>query len=106
MDVAAVWLAAMASAWRRGLANLWIRSDGLPKQGGDGLKGGGRSVGRSLIKDGWKGEWEDVGGLAGLVHWLKCWAGRMPIVDGCAGFVSKPMGSGGDVSTGGNGRAC
>ena len=30
-----------------------------------------------------------MGGLAGLVQWLKCWAGRMPIVDGYAGFVSK-----------------
>ena len=32
----------------------------------------------------------------------------MPIVDGCAGFVSKPMamGSSGNASTGGDGRAC
>lgn len=92
---------------------MWIRIDALPKQGDDGLEGGGRFVCRSAINDGRKGEWEDVGGFstqakggeAGL-QWLKCWAGWMRIVDGCAGFVSKPMGSSGDGSTGGNGRAC
>ena len=67
MDAAVVWLTAMAGAWYGGLANLLIRSDALPKQGGDGLKGSGCSVGRSTINDGRKGEWEDVVGLAGLV---------------------------------------
>jgi hypothetical protein len=55
---------------------------------------------------GQKGEWEDAGGFsthakggdAGLQR-LKCWAGRMRIVDGCAGFVSKPRGSSGGAST-------
>jgi hypothetical protein len=28
---------------------LWIQSDAVRKQGGDGLKGGGRFVGRSTI---------------------------------------------------------
>jgi hypothetical protein len=44
MGVAAVWLTAMACVRRGGLANLCIWSDALPKQGGDGLKGGGRSI--------------------------------------------------------------
>jgi hypothetical protein len=30
---------------------------------------------------------------------MLCLAGRMGIVDGCAGFVLKPMGSSGNVST-------
>jgi hypothetical protein len=41
-------------------------TDTLPKQGGDGLKGDGRSgsIGRSAINDGQMGECMDAGGLA------------------------------------------
>ena len=35
----------------------------------------------------------------GLQLSMLCLAGRMGIVDGCAGFVLKPMGSSGNAST-------
>jgi hypothetical protein len=99
--VAALFVETQSTMCRRESGRMWI-SDALPTQGGDGLKGGGRFVCRSAMNDVQMGEWEDVGGFstqakggeAGLQR-LKCWAGRMRIVDGAVlGVrVSKPMGS-------------
>lgn len=50
MGVACSCCLVVSNGRREDLANnLWIQSDVLTKQGSDGLKGGGRSVGRSAI---------------------------------------------------------
>ncbi len=107
MCVAAVWLTAAAVQARK-----LVRFGSKVKQCHDGLKDGGRSVGRSAINNRGGRENGRMWVVLALrqrvekLQQLKCWTGRMRIVDGCAGFVSKPMGSRGDASTGGNGRAC
>jgi hypothetical protein len=97
MCVAAVWLTAAAVQARK-----LVRFGSKVKQCHDGLainNRGGRENGRMWVVLALRQRVEKL-------QRLKCWTGRMRIVDGCAGFVSKPMGSRGDASTGGNGRAC
>jgi hypothetical protein len=74
-------------------------TDTLLKQGGDGLKGGGRSGSVGIEVQSTMGKWWESGRMQVVLaigqrekkdglQWFKCClAGRMRIVDGCAGCL-------------------